>query len=139
MNLHWHILVTQSRQFILRLHLGVVWSKNFVKCVLQQIVGSHKVFALPIYLSSTTVIKKKKSDCVTVLSLPFAKCHAVVLIACVFLRLVISLSNRHWWFFMPFHGWCHFIVSIYHSSLVLSPTEDILIPFKFWQWERKLL
>ena len=59
MNLHWHVIITQSRQFILRLHLGVVRSKNFVKCILQQIVGSHKVFVLPIYLSSTSVIIKK--------------------------------------------------------------------------------
>lgn len=138
MNLHWHILVTQSRQFILRLHLGVVWSKNFVKCVLPDCRITQSICSA--YLSFLHHCnKKKKSDGVTVLSLPFAKCHAVVLIACVFLRLVISLSNRHWWFFMPFHGWCHFLVSIYHSSLVLSPTEDILIPFKFWQWERKLL
>ena len=59
MSLHWHVIITQSRQFILRLHLGVVRSKNFVKCILQQIVGSHKVFVLPIYLSSTSVIIKK--------------------------------------------------------------------------------
>ena len=136
----------------IRAHSGVEHSMGLDKCIMtcirhcsfiQNNFTALKILCGPPSLPSL-LLALATTDLFTVLIvLPFLQCHIVGIIQYVaFSDWLLSLSHMHLRFLHVFYGLRahlffyveqYFIVWMYHSLFIQSPTESILVASMFWQ------
>ena len=94
MNLHWHKITTQSREFTWRFPLNVVCSMTSIKYIIT--LQNHTKYLLCLFITPPS--QPLEINLVIPLFCDFTfckKCPVVGLTLCRLLRLILSLSNRH--------------------------------------------